>query len=182
MKRRKFISLVGGAATLPLAARAQQPARPARIGFLGLAPASTFATRVDALRIGLRDLGYIEGKNIAIEFRWAQTVDDLPGLAAEFVRMRVDIIFAPVSTFVAPARLATSTIPIVFASHADPVGLGHVASLARPGGNITGLSMLLTELAVKELEIFVGSRAARLSFRCHLESHDPLARSRAEVS
>jgi putative tryptophan/tyrosine transport system substrate-binding protein len=156
LKRRVFITLLGGAAMalpLPLAARAQQPARVARIGFLGLAPASTFATRVDALRKGLRDLGYIEGKNIAIEFRWAQTVDDLPGLAAEFVRMRVDIIFAPVSTFVAPARLATSTIPIVFASHADPVGLGHVASLARPGGNITGLSMLLTELAVKELEI-----------------------------
>jgi ABC-type uncharacterized transport system substrate-binding protein len=154
MKRREFITLLGGAvAAWPLAARAQQAARVARIGFLGLAPASTFATRVDALRTGLRDLGYIEGKNIAIEFRWAQTVDDLPGLAAEFVRMRVDIIFAPVSTFVAPARQATSTIPIVFASHADPIGLGHVASLARPGGNITGLSMLLTELAVKELEI-----------------------------
>jgi len=156
LKRRDFITLLGGAAMalpLPLAARAQQPARVARIGFLGLALASTFATRVDALRTGLRDLGYIEGKNIAIEFRWAQTVDDLPGLAAEFVRMRVDIMFAPLSTFVAPARLATSMIPIVFASHADPVGLGHVASLARPGGNITGLSMLLTELAVKELEI-----------------------------
>jgi putative ABC transport system substrate-binding protein len=151
--RREFITLLGGAATWSFTARAQQPTRLPRIGFLGLAPASTFATRVDALRIGLRDLGYIEGKNIAIEFRWAQTVDDLPALAAEFVRMKVDIIFAPVSTFVAPARLATTTIPIVFASHADPVGVGHVASLARPGGNITGLSMLMTELAVKELEI-----------------------------
>jgi ABC-type uncharacterized transport system substrate-binding protein len=154
MTRRDLITLLGGAvAAWPLAARAQQSARVARIGFLGLAPASAFATRVDALRVGLRDLGYSEGKNIVIEFRWAQTVDDLPDLAAEFVRMSVDIIFAPVSTFVAPARLATSTIPIVFASHADPVGLGHVASLARPGGNITGLSMLLTELAAKELEI-----------------------------
>jgi putative tryptophan/tyrosine transport system substrate-binding protein len=151
--RRAFFGLIGGAAAWPLAAGAQQSARVARIGFLGLAPASAFATRVDALRVGLRDLGYSEGKNIVIEFRWAQTVDDLPDLAAEFVRMSVDIIFAPVSTFVAPARLATSTIPIVFASHADPVGLGHVASLARPGGNITGLSMLLTELAAKELEI-----------------------------
>jgi putative ABC transport system substrate-binding protein len=103
MKRREFITLLGGATALPLAARAQQPARVARIGFLGLAPASTFATRVDALRTGLRDLGYIEGKNIVIEFRWAQTVDDLPDLAAEFVRMSVDIIFASVSTFVAPA-------------------------------------------------------------------------------
>jgi ABC-type uncharacterized transport system substrate-binding protein len=153
MKRRDFITLLGGAAAWPRAAGAQQSARVARIGFLGLAPASAFATRVDALRVGLRDLGYSEGKNIVIEFRWAQTVDDLPDLAAELVRMSVDIIFAPVSTFVAPARLATSTIPIVFASHADPVGLGHVASLARPGGNITGLSMLLTELAAKELEI-----------------------------
>jgi putative tryptophan/tyrosine transport system substrate-binding protein len=153
MKRREFITLLGSAMAWPLAARAQQSARVARIGFLGLAPASAFATRVDALRVGLRDLGYSEGKNIVIEFRWAQTVDDLPDLAAELVRMSVDIIFAPVSTFVAPARLATSTIPIVFASHADPVGLGHVASLARPGGNITGLSMLLTELAAKELEI-----------------------------
>jgi putative tryptophan/tyrosine transport system substrate-binding protein len=153
MTRREFITLLGSAMAWPLAARAQQSARVARIGFLGLAPASAFATRVDALRVGLRDLGYSEGKNIVIEFRWAQTVDDLPDLAAEFVRMSVDIIFAPVSTFVAPARLATSTIPIVFASHADPVGLGHVASLARPGGNITGLSMLLTELAAKELEI-----------------------------
>jgi ABC-type uncharacterized transport system substrate-binding protein len=152
--RREFITLLGGAASAwPIAAQAQQSAKVPHIGFLGLAPASTFATRVDALRTGLRDLGYIDGKNIAIEFRWAETVDDLPDCAAEFVQMRVDIIFAPVSTFVAPARQATSTIPIVFASHADPVGVGHVASLARPGGNITGLSMLLTELAVKELEI-----------------------------
>jgi hypothetical protein len=115
--RREFISLLGTAAVAwPLAARAQQPAKLPRIGFLGLAPASTFATRVEALRTGLRDLGYIEGTNIILEFRWAQTVDELPDLAAEFVRMRVAIIFAPVSTFVAPARQATSTIPIVFAS------------------------------------------------------------------
>jgi putative tryptophan/tyrosine transport system substrate-binding protein len=154
MKRREFITLLGGAAaTWPLAVRAQQPGKLPRIGFLGLAPASSFASRVEALRTGLRDLGYLEGTNIILEFRWAKTVDELPDLAAEFVRMRVDIIFAPVSTFVAPARQATSTIPIVFASHADPIGLGHIASLARPGGNITGLSMLLTELAVKELEI-----------------------------
>jgi hypothetical protein len=108
---------------------------------------------VEALRQGLRDLGYIEGKNIVIEFRWADGVDQLPELAAEFVRMHVDIIFAASSTMVEPARQATKTIPIVFATHGDPVGLGHVASLARPGGNITGLSMLLTDLAAKELEI-----------------------------
>jgi putative tryptophan/tyrosine transport system substrate-binding protein len=101
----------------------------------------------------LRDLGYIEGKNISIEFGWAKTVDDLPTIAERFVLMKVDIIFAPVSTFVAPAHLATNAIPIVFASHADPIGVGHVASLSKPGGNITGLSMVLTELAAKELQI-----------------------------
>jgi putative ABC transport system substrate-binding protein len=111
------------------------------VGFMGLVPAAAYATRIRALRIGLRDLRYIEGQNISIEYAWAQAVDDLPEIAQRFVQMKVDIIFAPVSTFVSPARRATSTIPIVFASHADPVGLGHVASLSRPGGNITGLSM-----------------------------------------
>src|SRR5262249_55282425 len=123
-------------------------------GFLGPAPAAASAGRVQALRAGLRDLGYFEGKNIVIEFRWAERVEQLPQLAAELGRMNVDIIFASSSTFVEPARQATKTIPIVFATHADPVGVGHVASLAHPGGNITGLSMLLTDLVAKELEIF----------------------------
>jgi putative ABC transport system substrate-binding protein len=101
----------------------------------------------------LRDLGYVDGTNIAIDWRWAERVDQLPELAAELVRMNVDVIFAPSSTFVEVARQVTTSIPIVFAVHADPVGLGHVASLARPSGNVTGLSMLLTELAAKELEI-----------------------------
>jgi putative tryptophan/tyrosine transport system substrate-binding protein len=144
MRRREFVALVGGALALPLAARAQQPAMPV-IGFLRLTPASVDAGRVEALRTGLRDLGYVEGKNIAIEFRWAKTVDQLPELAAEVVRMNVDLIFAPSSTQVEAARQATKTIPIVFANHADPVGVGHVASLAQPGGNITGLSVLLTD-------------------------------------
>jgi putative tryptophan/tyrosine transport system substrate-binding protein len=154
VKRREFITLLGGAAVVwPLAARAQQP-KLALIGFLGPAPAPASAGRVQALRAGLRDLGYFEGKNIVIEFRWAERVEQLPQLAAELVRMNVDIIFASSSTFVEPARQATKTIPIVFATHADPVGVGHVASLAHPGGNITGLSMLLTDLVAKELEIF----------------------------
>jgi putative ABC transport system substrate-binding protein len=156
MRRREFIAGLSFAAAagiaLPLPARSQSGIQP-KIGFMGLAPAAAYTTRIRALRIGLRDLGYIEGRNISIEFGWAQTVDDLPAIAERFVRKKVDIIFAPVSTFVAPARLATNTIPIVFASHADPVGLGHVASLSRPGGNITGLSMVLTELAAKELQI-----------------------------
>jgi putative ABC transport system substrate-binding protein len=154
MMRRDFIMLFGGvAAAWPLTARAQQPAKVARIGYLSLGPASAWSSRVEALRAGLRDLGWIEGKNIAIEFRWADNVDQLPGLAAELVRMKVDVIFAPSSTMVEPARQATKTIPIVFATHADPIGTGHVASLPRPGGNITGLSELTTEIDAKALEV-----------------------------
>jgi putative tryptophan/tyrosine transport system substrate-binding protein len=143
----------GSAVTWSLAARAQQSAKLWRIGYLGFGPASSWTSQVDALRSGLRDLGYIEGKNIVIEFRWAERADQTFDLATQLVRMNVDVIFAPASTQVEPARRATNSIPIVFAQHADPVGLGDVASLSRPGGNITGLSMLLTELSVKELEI-----------------------------
>jgi putative tryptophan/tyrosine transport system substrate-binding protein len=153
MKRREFITLVGSAAILPLAAWAQQPSKLAKIGFLGLNPASSFMTRIEALWKGLHQLGYVEGKNLLIEYQWADAVDQLPECAAQLVRMKVDLIFAPVSTFVEPARQATKTIPIVFASHADPIGVGHVQSLAHPGGNATGLSMLSTELAAKALEI-----------------------------
>jgi putative tryptophan/tyrosine transport system substrate-binding protein len=124
-----------------------------RIGFLGLAPASAWAAPVEALRAGLRDLGYVDGKNIVVEFRWAAGVAEMPDLAAEFVRTNVDVILAPASTQVEPARQATKTIPIVFAQHADPVGIGHVTSLAHPGGNITGVSMVLPDMAVKGLEI-----------------------------
>jgi putative ABC transport system substrate-binding protein len=152
MKRRQFVRLAGAAAIMwPVAARAQQ--RVWRIGYLGFGEASSWTREVGALRYGLRDLGYVEGKNVTIEFRWAERVDQTFDLATELVRMHVDVIFAPASTQVEPARRATKTIPIVFAQHADPVGLGDVASLSRPGGNITGMSMLLTEIAVKELEI-----------------------------
>jgi putative ABC transport system substrate-binding protein len=155
MRRRQFITLVGGAAAAwPLTTRAQLRAKVARIGFLGLAPEFS---GVEALRVGLRDLGYIEGSNMIIEWRWADKVDQLPTLAAELVAQHVDVIVAPSSTFVEAARQATNTIPIVFAVHADPVGLGHVASLAQPGGNITGMSMLLTELAAKGLEVMTES-------------------------
>ena len=150
MRRREFIAGLAGAAAWPLAAHAEQRVNIPRIGFLGLA--GEFSG-VEALRVGLRDLGHIEGANVVIEWRWAEKVDQLPELAGELVRMNVDVIFAPSSTFVEAARQVTTTIPIVFAVHADPVGLGHVASLARPGGNITGLSMLLTELSAKELEM-----------------------------
>jgi ABC-type uncharacterized transport system substrate-binding protein len=153
MKRREFITLLGGAAAWPLAARAQQPAKLVRIGYLGFGTASAWSTRVEAMRAGLRDLGHVEGKNIIIEFRWAETIDQLREFAAMLVRMNVDVIFATASTEVEVARQATKTIPIVFATHADPVGIGHVASLPRPGGNITGLTMVLTDLIAKQLEI-----------------------------
>ena len=154
MRRREFIAMTGGSAVAwSLAARAQQSTKIWRIGYLGFGPASSWTSQVDALRSGLRDLGYIEGKNIVIEFRWAERADQTFDLATQLVQTNVDVIFAPASTQVEPARMATNTIPIVFAQHADPVGLGDVTSLSRPGGNITGLSMLLTELSVKELEI-----------------------------
>jgi putative tryptophan/tyrosine transport system substrate-binding protein len=153
MKRRAFITLLGGAAW-PLAARAQQPTKVFRIGFLGFGTPAAWANRIGALRGGLRELGYVEGKDIVIEFRWTQTIEQLPELATELVRMNVNVIFATSSTEVEAVRQATKAIPIVFATHADPVGLGHVSSLPRPGGNITGLSGLGSDLAAKALEIF----------------------------
>ena len=165
MRRREFIGLISGAAvTWPPVARAQQPTKIAHIGFLGLGPPGAQSRRVKALRAGLRDLGYVEGKNIAIEFRWAETVEQLPEHAAELVRMNVDVIFAASSTLVEPARQATKTIPIVFATHADPVGIGHVVSLSHPGGNITGLTMVLTDLVSKDLEMLKDAlpQAARI--------------------
>jgi hypothetical protein len=114
IQRRDFVTLLGGAAAWPLAVYAQQRARLPRVGFLGLVPEFMPG---DGLRSGLRDLGYIEGSNIVIEWRWAQKVEDLPALAAELVHMPVDVIFAPSSTFVEAARQVTTTIPIVFAVH-----------------------------------------------------------------
>ena len=153
MRRREFIALVGGATAWPLGARAQQPTKIARVGYLGFGTAAASATRIEALRAGLNSFGYIEDKNIAIEFRWAQTADDLREFAAQLVVLNVDIIFATSSTETGAAKQATTAIPIVFATHADPVGTGHVASLARPGGNITGLSVLQSELTTKAFEI-----------------------------
>jgi putative ABC transport system substrate-binding protein len=137
----------------PLAGEAQQPAKVHQIGYLVSGSRASWANRLEALRIGLRDRGYVEGKNIVLAVRSAETAERLPEAAADLVRLNVDVIFATSSTEVEAARRATKTIPIVFATHADPVGVGHVVSLARPGGNITGLSMLLTELVAKELEI-----------------------------
>lgn len=154
MERRHFITLAGGAAlALPKLAFGQQSTKVWQIGYLGFGDASKWTREIQAFRGGLRDLGYVDGKNIKIEFRWAERVDQTFELATQLVQMHVDVIFAPASTQVEPARRATGTIPIVFAQHADPVGLGDVASFSRPGGNITGMSMLLTEISVKQLEI-----------------------------
>jgi putative ABC transport system substrate-binding protein len=152
MKRREFVTLLGGAVAWPGWGQAKLPTIP-RVGSLIFGPPAASASREEVLGAALRELGYVEGKNIAMERMWAETVDELPGLAAELVRRNVNVIFAPSSTEVEAARQATHTIPIVFAFHADPVGVGHVVSLPRPGGNITGLMMLLTDLSGKELEI-----------------------------
>src|SRR5207244_8383660 len=137
MRRREFIVFAG--TTLfawPLVARAQQQAKIARLGYLGFGTPAAYANRVEALRAGLRDLGYVEGKNLVIEFRWSGTVEQMHEAAAELAGLKVDIIFATSSTESESARRATSTIPIVFATHAHPVAVGHVSSLARPGGNM----------------------------------------------
>lgn len=155
MKRREFLgAVVGAVATSPPAARAQQAATIRRIGFLGFGTAAGWAPRVEALVAGLRQLDYVAGVNVAFEFRWGETIDRLHEAAADLVRAKVDVIFASTSTEVEVARQATTTIPIVFATHADPVGVGHVASLARPGGNATGLTVVQADLTAKAIEIF----------------------------
>lgn len=154
MRRRELIGFAGTALfTWPMAARAQSQPKVARLGWLAFGRPGASAARVQALRAGLRDLGYVEGKNLVIEFRWADTVRQLNEAAAELARMKVDIIFATSSTESEAARRATDTIPIVFATHADPESAGHVASLARPGGNMTGLAEIQTVITPKRLEM-----------------------------
>jgi putative ABC transport system substrate-binding protein len=154
IRRREFIvALSGAAAAWPLAARAQQPALPV-VGVLSAEWPNLFSDRLRAFHDGLRETGYVEGRNLAIEYRWAEGRNDrLPALAAELVRRQVTVIVSTSTPAVLAARTATTTTPIVFFVAADPVQLGLVTSLSRPGGNLTGVVTLNVEVAAKRLEL-----------------------------
>jgi ABC-type uncharacterized transport system substrate-binding protein len=153
LKRRDFITLLGGAAAWPIVARAQQGGKPATIGFLGPPTPAAASSWLTAFVQRLRELQWIEGRNVAIDHRWGEGSNErMAEIAAEFARLKVDVIFTH-GTGAYAAKQATSTIPIVFALATDPVGTGLVASLARPGGNVTGLSIQGTEVASKRFEL-----------------------------
>ena len=154
MRRREFISFVGSAAaTWPLAVRAQQPALPV-VGFLNAASPKSYARQLSAFLEGLGEAGYKDGQNVAIEYRWADGQDDrLPALASDLVHRQVAVIAATTTAASVAAKKATTTIPIVFETGADPVQLGLVASLARPGGNVTGVTQTNQEVTPKRLQL-----------------------------
>jgi putative ABC transport system substrate-binding protein len=178
VKRREFITLLGGAAAYPLAARAQQPAMPVLIGVLNAGAAATLTEQLKAFRNSMRSLGYVENRDVRFEYRFADGyLDRLPDLAAELVRINPKIIVSsPMPANMAVAK-ATSTIPIVMASGADPVGFGLVKSLSHPGGNITGLTNFAEQLASKQIDLMreLLPRLARLGVLINVENplHEP---------
>ena len=173
MDRRTFISVTLGLLAAPLTAEAQQAGKVYRIGMLERTQPATNAANFEAFRRGLRELGYVEGKNLVIEYRSAEGRDErFAALATELVRLNVDLILTRGTTAALAAKNATGTIPVVITGLADPVGQGIVASLARPGGNITGVSAIVTELYAKRVEILreLLPRASRIAALCNMSS------------
>ena len=179
MKRREFIALIGGtAAAWPLAVRAQQTGRLPRIGFLGTGNPKGFAAQMDALRQGLRDHGYIEGKSAQIEYRWAEgKLERLGELAADLVRLKVDVIVTHGVPTTRAAKQATTTIPIVVAFTGDAVGMGLVTNLARPEGNVTGSTFLLPQINAKRLELLTETLPRTSYVAAVSNPNNPAARS-----
>ena len=168
MNRREFVAGLGALVAVPFAVEAEQAAKVYRIGSLSpAAQASIFSRRIETVKQGLRDLGWVEGRNIHIEYRWAEgRVDQLPALAEELARLNVDLIIAWTSPAALAVRNATQRIPVVMASVADPIASGLINTLARPGGNMTGVSLMAPELAGKHLELLrsVVSGLSRVAF------------------
>jgi putative ABC transport system substrate-binding protein len=172
LKRRDFMTLLGGAAVWPLTVRAERAARPAHIGFLGANTQSGIESRLERFRTGLRDLGYVEGENILIDFRWAEgDYTRLVKFAAELVRLKIDLLVTYGTPGTVAAKQATTTVPIVMIVSGDAIGTVIVANLARPGGNVTGSSFFSPELNAKGLELLKeafpsAARVAVLSNPC----------------
>jgi putative ABC transport system substrate-binding protein len=182
LRRREVLGVLGGAAAWPLHARAQQAQKVATIGFLGATFAASWESRIEALRSGLRDLGYVEGRNILIESRWAEErYDRLPALAAELVALKVDVLLTYGTPGTLAAKRATTDIPIVFLYSGEAVAAGLVATLARPGANVTGSTYFLPQLMAKRLELIKEAMPHVTRVAVLVKPDNPLFRSTLPV-